>query len=62
VPYAGNILQVDLLPFHRIGMHKYDKLGIPCEMPGEEGKLPDYELFEWKEKFKKKGFKVKIGG
>jgi pyruvate formate lyase activating enzyme len=62
VSFEGKINRVDLLPFHRIGMHKYDKLGFPCEMPGEEGKLPDIELFEWKEKFEKKGFRVRIGG
>jgi len=62
LPFAGKIEQIDLLPYHRIGMHKYDKLGIPCKMPGEKGKLPENELFEWKEKLETKGFRVKIGG
>jgi pyruvate formate lyase activating enzyme len=62
VPYAGKINQVDLLPFHHIGMHKYDKLGIPCEMPGEEGKPGNQEMERYQGLFEKEGFKVKIGG
>jgi pyruvate formate lyase activating enzyme len=61
-PYAGTVEQIDLLPYHRIGMHKYDKLGIVCGMPGEEGKMPESELFEWKMKFEETGIKVKTGG
>jgi pyruvate formate lyase activating enzyme len=61
-PYAGAVEQIDLLPYHRIGMQKYDKLGIPCKMPGEEGKLPEDVLFDWKAKFEQTGIKVKIGG
>jgi len=61
-PYAEKMEQVDLLPFHRIGMHKYDKLQIPCGMPGEEGKLPETILQEWKTSFKQKGIKVTFGG
>jgi pyruvate formate lyase activating enzyme len=62
VPYAGKINQVDLLPFHRIGMNKYDKLGIPCEMPGEEGKPGNQEMDRFRWLFEKEGFTVKIGG
>ena len=62
LPYAGKIEQVDLLPYHRIGMHKYDKLGIPCEMPGEEAKIPETELMYWKKTFETEGFNVYIGG
>jgi pyruvate formate lyase activating enzyme len=62
VPYTKKISHVDLLPYHRIGMHKYAKLGIPCEMPGEEAKMPEEELMGWKKIFEKEGFTVKIGG
>ena len=62
LPFAGKIEQIDLLPYHRIGMHKYDKLGISCKMPGEEAKMPETELMYWKEKFERMGYKVKIGG
>jgi pyruvate formate lyase activating enzyme len=62
VPFAGKINQVDLLPFHRIGMHKYEKLGIPCEMPGEEGKPGNHTLDAFRLIFEREGFKVKIGG
>ena len=62
LPFVEKISQVDLLPYHRIGMHKYDKLGIPCDMPGEEAKMSEPWFHSWKEKFEAKGFKVKIGG
>jgi len=62
VPYREKISQADLLPYHRIGMHKYAKLGIPCEMPGEEAKMAEEELITWKGVFEKEGFIVKIGG
>jgi pyruvate formate lyase activating enzyme len=62
VPYAKSVEQVDLLPYHRIGMNKYNKLGIACKMPGEEGKIPEDVLFDWKSKFEQTGIKAKIGG
>jgi pyruvate formate lyase activating enzyme len=62
VPFSEKIKQVDLLPFHRIGMNKYAKLGIPCEMPGEEGKPGNPEMEVFRGMFEKEGFKVKIGG
>jgi pyruvate formate lyase activating enzyme len=62
VPFTGKISQVDLLPYHRIGMNKYSKLGIPCEMPGEEGKPGNQEMDRFRQMFEKEGLKVKIGG
>jgi pyruvate formate lyase activating enzyme len=62
VPYREKICQADLLPYHRIGMHKYAKLGIPCGMPGEEARMAEEELLIWKGIFEDEGFKVKIGG
>ncbi|HNX78795.1 MAG TPA: glycyl-radical enzyme activating protein [Prolixibacteraceae bacterium] len=61
-PYAENLEQVDLLPYHRIGMHKYDKLGICCEMPGESGKPDSQEMDEIYSLFNSNGHKVTIGG
>jgi pyruvate formate lyase activating enzyme len=61
-PFSGRIMQVDLLPFHRIGMNKYSKLGIPCKMPGEEGKPASQEMEGFRQMFEMEGFKVKIGG
>jgi pyruvate formate lyase activating enzyme len=62
LPYAGKIEQVDLLPYHRTGLNKYAKLGIPCEMPGDEGKPDSREMEEYRMNFEKEGFKVNIGG
>ena len=62
LPFAGAVEQIDLLPYHRIGMHKYKKLGIPCDMPGEEGKADSRETEEIYTLFESNGFKVKIGG
>jgi pyruvate formate lyase activating enzyme len=62
VSFGGIINQVDLLPYHRIGMHKYDKLCIPCDMPGEEAKPGNPEMEVLRRMFEKEGLKVKIGG
>jgi pyruvate formate lyase activating enzyme len=40
----GNVEQVDVLPFHKLGAHKYDALGIP--FPLRDTPVPDPELTE----------------
>ncbi len=59
IPFAGKIVQIDLLPYHRIGRNKYDKLGISSAMPGNEARPGQKELDEFKTKFESEGFTVK---
>ena len=40
----GNVDRVDVLPFHKLGAHKYDALGIP--FPLRDTPAPDPELTE----------------
>lgn len=61
-PYKGKIEQIDLLPYHRTGLNKYNKLGLPCEMPGNEARPEKEDLERIKTLFEKDGHKVGIGG
>ena len=55
-----NIKKINLLPYHDIAMHKYEKLGREYY---EYMKRPaDEKLEEFKGIFEKEGYKVKIGG
>ncbi|SUY46091.1 glycyl-radical enzyme activating family protein [Clostridium putrefaciens] len=56
-----NIIQVNLLPYHKMGMDKYKRLDIRYKLSGME-KPSDVRLEEIKDKFNKAGIKVKIGG
>jgi pyruvate formate lyase activating enzyme len=40
----GNVDRVDVLPFHKLGAHKYDALGI--DFPLRDTPVPDLELVE----------------
>ncbi|WP_208818355.1 pyruvate formate-lyase-activating protein [Streptomyces marokkonensis] len=40
----GNVDRVDVLPFHKLGAHKYDALGIP--FPLRDTPVPDPDLTE----------------
>jgi len=56
-----NIKKVSLLPYHNGALHKYKKLGK--EYKNDSMKRPNDKLLEYiKDKFKKSGFTVKIGG
>ncbi len=57
----GRIEQVDLLPYHAIATHKYNRFGIKNKMEGVAG-LQKSDLSGVKKVFEKAGFKVKIGG
>jgi pyruvate formate lyase activating enzyme len=37
----GNVDRVDVLPFHKLGAHKYDALGIPFPLRDTPGPHPD---------------------
>lgn len=55
-----NIKKINLLPYHDIAMHKYEKLGRKyyeyMQKPADE------KLKRYKEIFEKEGYRVKIGG
>lgn len=56
-----NILQVNILPYHKLGMDKYDKLTMEYKLSG--GEKPEAKrMTEIEEKFNAAGIKVKIGG
>lgn len=56
-----NIIQVNLLPYHKMGMEKYKRLGINYKLTGDE-KPSDENMKEIADKFRKAGIKVKVGG
>ncbi|GDY41243.1 hypothetical protein SANT12839_021250 [Streptomyces antimycoticus] len=37
----GNLDRVDILPFHKLGAHKYDALGIPFPLRDTPAPPPD---------------------
>jgi len=56
-----NIIQVNLLPYHKMGMDKYRRLNMQYKLSGEE--TPTEEAMnQIAQKFKKAGIKIKIGG
>lgn len=56
-----NILQVNLLPYHKMGMDKYRRLKMQYNLTGME--QPSNESMEKiKDRFKNSGIKVEIGG
>ncbi len=56
-----NVLQVNLLPYHKIGVDKYRRLDLEYKLSGME-KPSDKKMNDIALKFKKAGIKVKIGG
>lgn len=56
-----NVIQVNLLPYHKMGMDKYRRLKMDYKLSGEE-KPSDEKIGEIADKFKKAGIKIKIGG
>lgn len=56
-----NAIQVNLLPYHKMGMDKYRRLKKDYKLSGME-KPTEERIMEIGEKFKKNGFKIKIGG
>lgn len=56
-----NIIQVNLLPYHKMGMDKYKRLKMEYKLSGME-KPSDEKMNEIAEKFRKVGIKVKVGG
>ena len=56
-----NIIEVNLLPYHKMGMDKYKRLDMKYKLSGME-KPSDARMEQIKNKFIKAGIKVKIGG
>lgn len=56
-----NIIQVNLLPYHKMGMDKYKRINMKYKLSGDE-KPSDEKMNEIANKFKKAAIKVKIGG
>jgi pyruvate formate lyase activating enzyme len=53
----GNVDRVDVLPFHKLGAHKYDALGI--DFPLRDTPVPDPELTERvREQFREHGLRA----
>ncbi|MHC6178919.1 trans-4-hydroxy-L-proline dehydratase activase [Clostridium sp. JNZ X4-2] len=56
-----NIIQVNLLPYHKMGMDKYRRLNRKYKLSGLETPW-DKVMNKIADKFKKAGIKIKIGG
>ncbi|MCT8978426.1 glycyl-radical enzyme activating protein [Clostridium sp. CX1] len=56
-----NVLQVNLLPYHKMGMDKYRRLKMDYRLSGME-KPSNERMEEIADKFKKSGIRIKIGG
>lgn len=55
------VQRVDLLPYHEIGVDKYQRLGSACRLP--EVRTPSAErMLELSDWFSREGFTVRIGG
>jgi pyruvate formate lyase activating enzyme len=55
------IKEVDILPYHNIAEHKYEKLKLPYLMSGNR-KLDALNISSIQQKFENSGFLVKVGG
>jgi len=56
-----NVIQVNLLPYHKMGMDKYRRLKMGYKLSGME-KPSEERMSKIVEEFRANGFKVKIGG
>lgn len=56
-----NIIEVNLLPYHKMGMDKYDRLNLSYKLSGMETPS-EARMNEIADKFRINGIKVRIGG
>jgi pyruvate formate lyase activating enzyme len=61
LPYKNRIQGIHILPYHNLGVGKFDALGRPYALPYIEAPSSEH-MRAVKEQFEKKGFSVKIGG
>jgi pyruvate formate lyase activating enzyme len=59
--FEGRILEINLLPFHKLAAGKYARLNRKFNLNVEK-KMEDEELFAFIKIFENEGFKTKIGG
>jgi pyruvate formate lyase activating enzyme len=57
----SGIDKINLLPYHKIGVHKYERLGMVFK-PGDVEAPSDGKMRSLKEQFTAAGFEVSIGG
>jgi pyruvate formate lyase activating enzyme len=55
------ILRIDLLPYHKIGVDKYRRLGLEYRLTGLAPHT-DAQLERISDKFRQNGFSIKLGG
>ncbi len=57
----SNVKRVDLLPYHKIASHKYDKLNMDYKMQGID-EPDEIKVLHVRDQFLQAGLNVKIGG
>jgi pyruvate formate lyase activating enzyme len=57
----AGIRQINLLPYHKTGMHKFKRLGLPYEMADVVPPSPQL-LADVLERFRAAGLNARIGG
>jgi len=57
----GAVKEVDLLPYHALAAHKYEKFGMEYRMAGVPEPAEE-EMERLKGRFVREGFEVKVGG
>ena len=61
VSSLGSVEEVDILPYHKLGIEKYTRLGMRYRMAGIES-LPSEEVTKIADRLRSYGLKVKVGG
>ncbi len=59
--FADVIERVDLLPYHKIGKHKYEQFNMEYQLQGNE-EVPQNELFRIKELFENNALNATLNG
>jgi pyruvate formate lyase activating enzyme len=61
VQELGTVHEIDLLPYHRFGQGKYERLGMGYPM-GDEPSMKEEDVGDLRDILESYGFQVKIGG
>lgn len=54
------LLRIDLLPYHRIGLEKYRRLGMPYRLEGLAPPAAD-QVQQIAQQFEREGFTIRVG-